>query len=110
MFRTVENPRGCGRKPKVTPVLARRIVREVNKNPRFTEKAILVNLGSACGNVSRQTVHKTLHAAGFHGLRPRRMPLLQIRQTKALMAFSNAYLAKEKDFWSSVLWTDEIKI
>ena len=32
MFRTVENLRGRGRKPNVTPVLARRIVREVKKN------------------------------------------------------------------------------
>ncbi|KAL6467546.1 hypothetical protein MHYP_G00232230 [Metynnis hypsauchen] len=43
-FRTVENLRRCGRKPKVTPVLARRIVREVKKNPRITTKAILSQL------------------------------------------------------------------
>ncbi|KAK3542955.1 hypothetical protein QTP70_007926 [Hemibagrus guttatus] len=49
MFRTVKNLRGRGRKPKVTPVLARRIVREVKKNPRITTKAILMNLGSAAG-------------------------------------------------------------
>ncbi|KAK3561467.1 hypothetical protein QTP86_003888 [Hemibagrus guttatus] len=48
-FRTVKNLRGRGRKPKVTPVLARRIVREVKKNPRITTKAILINLGSAAG-------------------------------------------------------------
>ncbi|XP_065325994.1 eyes absent homolog 3-like [Pelmatolapia mariae] len=41
MFRTVENLRGRCRKPKVKPVLARRIVREVKKNPRITTKAIL---------------------------------------------------------------------
>ena len=81
MFRTVENLRGRGRKPKVTPVLARRIVREVKKNPRITTKAILVNLGSAGGNVSRQTIQRTLHTAGFHGCRPRRTALLQIRHS-----------------------------
>ena len=54
--RTVENLRECGRKPKVTPGLSRRIVREVKKNPRISTKASLVNLGSAGGNVSRQTV------------------------------------------------------
>ncbi|KAK3518577.1 hypothetical protein QTP70_004094 [Hemibagrus guttatus] len=110
MFRTVKNLRGHGRKPKVTPVLARRIVREVKKNPRVTTKAILMNLGSAGGNISRQTVQRTLHTTGFHGRKPRRTPLLQIRHTKAHLAFANAYLDKEEDFWSSVLWSDETKI
>ncbi|KAK3552729.1 hypothetical protein QTP86_021114 [Hemibagrus guttatus] len=106
----LEDHRGRGRKPKVTPVLARRIVREVKKNPRITTKAILMNLGSAGGNISRQTVQRTLHTAGFHGRRPRRTPLLQIRHTKACLAFANAHLDKEEDFWSSVLWSDETKI
>ncbi|KAK3521784.1 hypothetical protein QTP70_018307 [Hemibagrus guttatus] len=103
MFRTVKNLRGRGQKPKVTPVLARRIVREVKKNPRITTKAILMNLGSAGGNISRQTVQRTLHTAGFHGRRPRRTSLLQIRHTKARLGFANAHLDKEEDFWSSVL-------
>ncbi|KAK3522379.1 hypothetical protein QTP86_007959 [Hemibagrus guttatus] len=102
--------RGCGRKPKVTPVLARRIVREVKKNPRITTKAILMNLGSAGGNISWQTVQRTLYTAGFHGRRPRRTPLLQIRHIKAHLTFANAHLDKEEDFWSSVLWSDETKI
>ncbi|KAK3571603.1 hypothetical protein QTP86_015338 [Hemibagrus guttatus] len=109
-FHTVKNLRGRGRKPKVTPVLARRIVREVKKNPRITTKAILMNLGSAGGNISRQTVQRTLHIAGFHRRRPRRTPLLQIRHTKARLAFANAHLDKEEDFWSSVLWSYETKI
>ncbi|KAK3541035.1 hypothetical protein QTP86_012355 [Hemibagrus guttatus] len=102
-FRNVKNLRGRGRKPKVTPVLARRIVREVKKNPRITTKAILMNLGSAGGSIARQTVQWTLHTAGFHGRRPRRTPL-QKRHTKARLAFANAHLDKEEDFWSFVLW------
>ncbi|KAK3560358.1 hypothetical protein QTP86_006443 [Hemibagrus guttatus] len=109
-FRTVKNLRGRGQKPKVSPVLARRIVREVKKNPRITTKAILMNLGSAGGNISRQTVQRTLHTAGFHGRRPRRTSLLQIRHTKARLAFANAHLDKEEDFWSSVLWSNKTKI
>ncbi|KAK3547057.1 hypothetical protein QTP86_009565 [Hemibagrus guttatus] len=105
-FRTVKNLRGRGRKPKVTPVLARRIVREVKKNPRITTKAILMNLGSAGGKMPWHTVQRTLHTAGFHGRRPRRTLLLQIRHTKARLAFANAHLDKEEDFWSSVLWYD----
>ncbi|KAK3537128.1 hypothetical protein QTP70_002141 [Hemibagrus guttatus] len=99
-----------GQKPKVTPVLARRIVREVKMNPRITTKAILMNLGSAGGNISRQRVQRTLHTAGFHGCRPRRTPLLQIKHTKARLAFANAHLDKKEDFCSSVLWSDETKI
>lgn len=110
MFRTVEKLRGRGWKPKVTPVLARRKMREVKKNTRITTKPILVNLGSAGGNVSRQTVQWTLNTAGFHGRRPRRTPLLQMRHAKDCLAFANAHLDKEEDFWSSVLWSDETKI
>ncbi|KAK3531097.1 hypothetical protein QTP70_010358 [Hemibagrus guttatus] len=90
-FRTVKNLRGRGRKPKVTPVL-----KKVKKNPRITTKAILMNLGSAGGNISRQTVQRTLHTAGFHRRRRRRTPLLQIRHTKARLAFANAHLDKEE--------------
>ncbi|KAK3563915.1 hypothetical protein QTP86_004853 [Hemibagrus guttatus] len=103
-FRTVKNLRGRGRKPKVTPVLARRILREVKKNPRITTKAILMNLGSAGDDISRQTVQRTLYTAVR---RPRRTPLLQIRHTKARLTFANAHLDKEEDFWSSALWSDE---
>ena len=102
-FCTVENLRGCSRKPKVTPMLVRRTVREVKKTPRITTKAILVNLGSP-------TVQRTLRTAGFHGRRSRRMPLLQIKYTKVLFADANAHLDKEEDFWSSVLWSDETNI
>ncbi|KAK3554343.1 hypothetical protein QTP70_022172 [Hemibagrus guttatus] len=107
-FRTVKNLRGRGRKPKVTPVLARRIVREVKKNPRITTKAILMNLRSAGGNISRQTVQRTLHTAGFHGRRPRRTSLLQIRHTKARLAFANAHLDKEEKI-SGLLFYGQMK-
>ncbi|KAK3527957.1 hypothetical protein QTP86_013020 [Hemibagrus guttatus] len=51
-----------------------------------------------------------MHTAEFHGRRPRRTPHLQIRHTKAHLAFANAHLDKEEDFWPSVLWSDETKI
>lgn len=105
MFHTVENVDRCGLKPKVTAIVARRILREVKIIPT---KAILQHLGAAGGNVSRQTVQQTLHTVGLH--RPRRMPLLQIRYTKACLAFANAHLDKEEDFWSYVLWSDETKM
>ena len=81
-FRTVENLRGRGQKPEVTPALVRKIGREVKKNLRITSKAILVNLGSAGVNVTRQTVQRTLHTPGLHKRRPRSTPLLQIRHAK----------------------------
>lgn len=67
-----------------------------------------MNLGSAGGNISRQTVQRTLHTAGFNGRKPKRTAL-QIRHTKARLAFANAHLDKEEDFWSSVIWSDETK-
>lgn len=107
---TVENLGGRGRKSKVTPVLARKIVREVVKNPKTTTKDILKNLDSTGCNISRQTVQRTLHNAGLHGHRPRRTPLLRKRHTKARLTFAKAHLDKDENFWSSVLWSDETKI
>lgn len=88
MFCTVENLRGHDQKLKVTPVLDRRIVREVKKNPRIITKAILVNLGPAGGSVSRQTVQRTLPTAGLHGRRPRRTSFLHKQHTKAHMIWT----------------------
>ncbi|KAI3354231.1 hypothetical protein L3Q82_018488 [Scortum barcoo] len=59
-FRTVENLRGRGRKLKVTPVLARRIVREVKKIQDHRQGRILENLGPAGGINASQGRHCTL--------------------------------------------------
>uniref|UniRef100_A0A3P8SU62 Uncharacterized protein n=1 Tax=Amphiprion percula TaxID=161767 RepID=A0A3P8SU62_AMPPE len=76
-FDTVENLKGRGRKPKVTPALARMVVREAKKNPNITTKAILKNLSNSGTNISRQTLQRTLQKAGLKGCKTRGATLLQ---------------------------------
>lgn len=89
----MENLRGRGCKPKVTPVLARRVVREVKKNPRITTEANMVNLGPASGNTSKQTVQQTKTKEDITS---------PDKACKAHLAFANAHLVKEEDLCSSV--------
>jgi len=109
-FHTVKNIEGRGRKPKVSPRLARKVWREANNNPRITIKALLNNLGESGTKISRQTLQRTLHKGGLHGRRPRKTPLLHPRHRKARLAFAKAHLDKDPSFWSSVLWSDETKM
>lgn len=40
---TLKNLKECGRKPKVSPTLARMVVREEKENPRITTRIMLTN-------------------------------------------------------------------
>ncbi|CAI9532810.1 unnamed protein product [Staurois parvus] len=60
--------------------------------------------------VSRDTIQHTLQRNGMHGCHPRRNPLLKPMHKKALLEFARAHAEKEKDYWDSVLWSDETKI
>jgi transposase len=108
--KTVKNLVGRGRKPKVSPKLARKIVREASNNPRTTTKVIRNNLRESGIDVSRQTVQRALNKAGLHGRRPRKTPLLQPRHLKARLDFAKTYLDKAPNFWTKILWSDETKL
>ncbi|KAI3361613.1 hypothetical protein L3Q82_013752, partial [Scortum barcoo] len=109
-FNTVKTLQGRGRKATVSTRLARKIQRQVRVNPRITTKALLAELSSTGVTISRQTVQRTLHQGGLHGRRPRKTPLLQPRHVKARLAYAKADIDKNESVWSSVLWSDEIKI
>lgn len=109
-FQMVENREGRGRKQKLSPRDVRKVVREVNLNPRSTFKAILNNLSTSGIEISKSTLQRTMRKEGFRGCRPRKAPLLQDRHIKARLSFANEHLNKDASFWSSVLWSDETKL
>ena len=109
-FNTVKNIGKRGRKPKVSPRLARKVCREALSNPRTTIKTLQDNLGEVGTKVSAQTIRRTLHKEGLHGRRPRKTPLLTHRHRKARLAFAREHRDKDQSFWSSVLWSDETKM
>ena len=68
----LENLSRSGRPAKVSTTGIRRIVREVNKNPRVTSDEIRSILEDSGTSVSRSTVTNILHKANLRGCRPRK--------------------------------------
>ncbi len=60
--------------------------------------------------VSAQTIRHTLQQVGLHGRCPRRKPLLKLAYKKACKQFAEDNLAKNINYWSHVLWSDESKV
>lgn len=110
VFHTVKNLKRPGRKPKVSARHARKLVRAATINPRITTKEMLQGLGDIGTSISRQTLQRTLNRAGLNGRRPRKTPLLKPSHTRSRLGFAKRYLDKEEGFWSSILWSDELKM
>lgn len=108
--KSVKNKPGRGRKRKISKTLERKIIRDVNKNPRTSAKTIVAELASSGLDVSRKTVVRALHRGGLKGHRPRKTPLLSRRHVKARLNFARDNLKHEGHFWESVLWSDETKL
>jgi transposase len=110
ILHSTENRPGRGRKQKLSPKLERKLVREVNKNPRKTIKAIREELSQLGQEVTRPTIQRALHRNGLRGHRPRKTPLLRTQHLKARQDFARGHLEKNQAFWNLVLWSDETKI
>ena len=106
----VSNIIGRGRKRKISPILERKIVREVRRNPRTTTKQIVTDLVDLGVTVSIHTVARALYRNGLRAHRPRRTPLLKKRHVQARIEYAKRHLDKDETFWKSVLWSDETKL
>lgn len=92
------------------PTGIRRVVREVNKNPRVTRDEVRSILEQSGRSVSRSTISNILHKDNLRGCHPRKAPLLRNMHLKAHLKFANEYSPNESTYWNSVLWSDETKI
>lgn len=106
----VMNLEGRGRKRILSPRDERKIVRQLNQNPRITAGEIVDEQSTSGVNVSRHTVGRVLKRAGLKACRPRKTPLLKPMHLKARLAFANRHIDKDVAFWKRVLWSDETKI
>lgn len=109
-FGTVESLPGRGRKPKLSPRTVRKLVRDVDINPRIVVKDIAQDLETQGISVSPRTIQRCLNKNGLHGRRPRRTPLHKPRHVAARLNFAETFLDKENNFWDRVLWSDETKV
>ncbi len=76
---TVANRKGRGRKPKISPKLEHKLLRDVQQNLRVTMKDILGNLKEAGSVVSWSTVQRCLHRNNLRGHSPRKIPAQSLR-------------------------------
>ncbi|KAI5188008.1 hypothetical protein NEIRO03_2662 [Nematocida sp. AWRm78] len=99
-----------GRPPKVTPRIARAIVRAA-KTPRVPSTSDLASQAQESAGValSRETVRQVLHSEGLVSrVRPRKPRLLPHHRLDRL-SFAHNPLPTPEDTWQSVVFTDECK-
>lgn len=110
VFKTIQNLTGRGRKKKLSPRTVRKVIREVEKDPKTTCKKVVQQLSDHGIEISVSTLRRTLKSHGIHGYRPRKTPLLSKKHVKARLEFAREFIDKDLTFWGSVLWSDETKI
>jgi hypothetical protein len=106
----VEKRKSPGR-PRVT---SRRtdstIVRLSRSNPRLTAVDISHQVTeSDKTKVSIRTVRRRLQAAGLHGRRAVKKPLISSKNQKSRLAFAKEHIGWTPQMWRDVLWSDESK-
>ena len=114
-FSTVASLPWSGRPTKMTARAQRRMLNEVEKNPRISGKDLQKSLEHANISVNESTINKTLNKNGVHGRTPRKKPLLSKNNLAARLVCksapgcSTALLAKYSvDRWSHswVVWKE----
>lgn len=60
-------------------------------------------------NISEWTVRRRLRAAGLHGRRPVKKPLISHKNRKARLEFARRHLHWTRHQWENILWSDESK-
>ncbi len=100
-----------GRPRKLTPHQERLLMRRVEENRHASSLQLSKEVESQTGvTISRDTIRHTLQRNGMHGCCPRKKPLLKPRNKKPRLEFARAHADKDKDYWDSILWSDETKI
>ena len=99
-------------RPKKLSARAKRYIQMLSlKDRRRSAVSIAAEIEEVGGQpVSAQTIRCTLHQIGVHGCYPRRKLLLKTIHKKASKQFPEDMSTKHMDYWSHVLWSDEMKI
>ena len=99
-----------GRKPILSPVDVRNVIRTMTKDPTKTKTDLLEQIERVGKKVSKTTLKRVLNRHGLYARRPRKTPLHKKRHLEARLAFAKNHLEQDDAFWDQVLWTDETKI
>lgn len=107
---SLQSEKRTGRPKALSDRERSQIVRKVKKNPRISSTQIAAEVKEEMGkDIHPITVRRTLHEADYRSRVARRKPLIsKANQTKRL-AYAKEYISKPRDFWDSVLFSDESK-
>lgn len=100
----------CGRPRKISAKTARKIVRDVQMDPKQTAADIRKSLETMGVNVHETTVRRVLHQSGLYGRRARRKPLLRAKHKSDRLKYAKDHVNKPMEFWKKVMWSDETKV
>lgn len=107
---SVDTKPRSGRPTKISATTARKIVRDVKKNPQTTSGDLQASLQKSGVAVSRSTIRRHLKKTGLHGRIARRKPLLRQCHKTARLKYAKQHLEKPESFWHKIIWSDETKI
>lgn len=107
----LQRPNGSGRPRKIySSQTERRILRFVKEDPKISAVKIARELKKeSIVNVHPQTIRNFLHSKEYRAYAPRKKPYLSARNVKKRLEYAKHYIGKPKDFWKSVIFTDESK-
>lgn len=107
----LENRPKSGRKRVSNVRQDRFLIRNSIKDRFKTSKDLRNELQEHCGvDLSARTVRRRLQAAGLHGRKSRKKPLLSKTQIKKRLIFAQKYKNWTIDDWSKVIWSDESNV
>jgi len=107
---SVINRVGRGRKRHTTSHIDRIIHRTMISNRRKAASDMALELKTNYQvSISSQTVRNRMHEAGYRGCVARKKPLIKKSNRRKRVLWSREHLSKPKEFWNSILWSDESK-
>lgn len=102
------NLRRSGAKRKTTPTEDRGLLREFKKNIFLKPQSAANNWNLTAKNtISERTVRRRLKEEGLKTYKVKDVPYISKANKLKRLAFAKEHLHKPKEFWRSVLWTDE---
>lgn len=99
-----------GSKPVTNQLVDRNILRVSRSNPRLTAPQILAAVSPPGAPVaSLTTIRRRLQAAGLHGRRPVKKPMISKKNRTLRLVWAREHKDWTAADWSRVLWSDESK-
>lgn len=88
----------------------RDILREVQKYPKKSAPNLAGEVANNTGkNVSVQTLRNVLYESKYYGRAARKKPFISEVNRKNRLDFAKKYIGKSREFWESVIFSDESK-